>query len=51
MINDLDESDDYKEFLKQVLELEKRETANSDIKYATEYDRRVAKFLLDHGDD
>ena len=50
-IDDLPEDDDYKEFLKNVLELEKLDTLESDIKFNTEYDKRTDDFLKKHGND
>ena len=50
MIDKLDESEDYKQFLKNWLELEKSETTGSDIKYGTEGDKRTNSFLSKHDD-
>ena len=49
-IDDLPEDDDYKEFLKNVLELEKVDTLESDVKFSTEYDKRTDDFLKKHPD-
>ena len=45
------EDDDYKEFLKNVLELEKLDTSENDVKFNTEYDKRTDDFLKKHGSD
>ena len=50
-IDDLPEDDDYKEFLKNVLELEKLDTSENDVKFNTEYDKRTDDFLKKHGSD
>ena len=47
-IDALDADDDYKEFLKGIVEWEKD---NDDLKYAAEYDGRFLKLLKLMGED
>ena len=47
-INALEHDDEYKEFLKEIIEWEKD---NDDLKYTQEYDRRFLKLLEQMGED
>ena len=47
-INALEHGDEYKEFLKGIIEWEKD---NDDLKYTQEYDRRFLKLLEQMGED
>ena len=49
-INALDQGDEYKEFLKGLVEWEK-DRDKLDIKYTHEYDRRILEMLEFFGED
>jgi len=45
-IDDLDESDEYKEFLKNILDFEKLQSKLGDKDFTREYEKRLNEYIL-----
>ena len=50
-IKELDESDEFKELLLNLLDFEKLRNNLGDKEYTKEYDRRIADFVNKYGDE
>ncbi|MSP65005.1 MAG: hypothetical protein EXR16_05190 [Bacteroidetes bacterium] len=50
-IKDLDESDEFKELLLNLLDYEKLRDNLGEKEYTQEYDRRISEYVSKHGED